>query len=119
MTLTTPTAPRWLLSLTLTAAVAGALALAARDARADVCFGGGYHYVAPDAHPDAGAGDGATLGLGRGSRTGRYADGGLVLVAGLGLVWIGGRRQGRTGGGAGGRALTTEEDRRPPTERSR
>jgi len=117
---TMPTAGRWLMSLTLTAVAAGALALAARDARAAVCFGGSHQRnEVPDAHPDAGAGDGATLGLGRGSRTGRYAGGGLVLVAGLGLVWIGGRRQGRAGDGDGDRALTTEEDRRPPTERSR
>ena len=118
------TTTRLFLTLSL-AGAAAALALTAREARADVCFGGGHRpdIEQPDAH-DAGTGDGSVLGLRRGHSTGRYAGAGLVLTAGLGMVWLGGRRRGkgeRKGEGETGRdaeALTTEGDRRPPTERS-
>ena len=124
MMMTTTT--RLLLTLSLALTAGAALGLTAREARADVCFGGGHRpdIEQPDAH-DAGTGDGSVLGLRRGHSTGRYAGAGLILTAGLGMVWLGGRRRDKDKGkgkqeiGGEAEALTTTgEDRRPPTERS-
>lgn len=100
---------RRILSLLLTVGALAVLGVGALPARADVCFGGGHYENSRDAQPDgADAGDGQVVGFRRGARTRRTTGTGLVLAAGLGLAWIGGRRKNRI----------RAEDRRPPTERS-
>ena len=97
------------LSLLLTVGALAVLGVSARPAHADVCFGGGHYDNTRDAQPDgAAAGDGQVVGFHRGARTGRTTGTGLVLAAGLGLAWIGGRRKHRI----------KAADRRPPTKRS-
>jgi hypothetical protein len=109
---------RRMLSLLLTVGALAVLGVVARPAHADVCFGGG-HYGNPDAHPDgADARDGQVVGFRHRSPTGRRTGTGLVLAAGLGLAWIGGRRKNRISAKPAQDLTETAADRRPPTERS-
>jgi hypothetical protein len=76
------------------------LAAAGRSASADVCFSG-HHEPTEDANP--GTRDGGSDGvLGLGARAGhtRQAGTGLILVAGLGLAWLGSRRRDDDGPGS-------------------
>ena len=110
---------RRLLSLLLTVGAPALLAVAVRPAHADVCFGGGHHDNTRDAHPDgADAGDGQVVGFRRGKATRRTTGTGLVLAAGLGLAWMGGRRKNRLRARPGRDLTETAADRRPPTKRS-
>jgi len=125
MTAMTRTARLTLSLLLLTLGALGALGLGARAARADVCFGGGHHNDTQDARPDgaddadaADATDGQVVGFRRGTPTGRTTGTGLVLAAGLGLAWIGGRRKNRSSAKGEQDLTKTATDRRPPTERS-
>ena len=121
ITTATTRTPRPMLSLLLTVGVL-AVAVAgvgARPAHADACFGGGHYQNTRDAQPDgAAAGDGQVVGFRRGSRAGRTTGTGLVLAAGLGLVWIGGRRKNRLGAKPDQDLTETATDRHPPTKRS-
>ena len=120
ITTATTRTPRRMLSLLLTVGVLAVVGVGARPAHADACFGGGHHYEnTRDAQPDgAAAGDGQVVGFRRGSRAGRTTGTGLVLAAGLGLVWIGGRRKNRLGAKPDQDLTETATDRRPPTRRS-
>ena len=81
--------------------VLGGLLGGAQTARADMCFGGGGDDdVAPDAAPpDSGGPDARTVDA-QASRTGsrsgrtRQLAGGLIIVAGLGTIWLVNRRRG-------------------------
>jgi len=120
MIATAMTRTTWrMLSLLLTVGAWAALGVGARPAHADVCFSGGHHEN-PDAHrPDGGdVRDGQVVGFRRGSPTGRKTGTGLVLAAGLGLAWIGGRRKHRLGAKPAGGLRETAANRRPPTKRS-
>lgn len=119
LTTATTRTTRRMLSLLLTVGVLAVVGVGARPAHADVCFGGGHHENTRDAQPDgAAAGDGQVVGFRHGSRTGRTTGTGLVLAAGLGLVWIGGRRKKRLGANPAQDVTETAADRRPPTKRS-
>ncbi len=82
--------------------VLGGLLGGAQTARADMCFGGGGDddVVAPDAAPpDSGGPDArgsdaqASRTRSRSGRT-RQLAGGLIIVAGLGTIWLVNRRRG-------------------------
>jgi hypothetical protein len=79
------------------------LAAAGRSASADVCFSG-HHEPTDDANPGTmDAGSDGILGLGLGKKGGghaRQAGTGLILVAGLGLAWLGSRRRDDDGPGS-------------------
>jgi hypothetical protein len=106
------------LSFLLGVAALAVLGFGARPVHADACFGSGPYHP-PDAHPDGAAiQDGQVVGFRRGSPTGRKTGTGLVLAAGLGLAWIGGRRKSRLGPKADEDLRETAADRRPPTKRS-
>jgi hypothetical protein len=114
-----------MLSLLFTFGALAAFGPGERAARADVCFSSGHHYGTPDASPDThdtpdaqDAQDGQVVGFRRGTPTGRTAGTGLVLAAGLGLAWIGGRRKDQTSARRDQDVTKTAADRRPPTERS-
>lgn len=110
---------RRMLSLLFTLGALALLGVGARPAHADVCFGGGHYENSHDAHPDgADVRDGQVVGFRRGSPTGRRTGTGLVLAAGVGLAWIGGRRKNRLGAKSAQDLTETAADRRPPTERS-
>jgi hypothetical protein len=120
MLTTAMTRTTWrMLSLLLTVGAWAVLSVGARPAHADVCFSGGHHEN-PDAnHPDGGdVRDGQVVGFRRASPTGRKSGTGLVLAAGLGLAWIGGRRKPRIGTKSARELRETAADRRPPTKRS-
>ena len=111
---------RRMLSLLLTVGALAVLGDGPRPAHADACFGGGHHYENNrDAQPDgANPGDGQVVGFRRGAHTGRTTGTGLVLAAGLGLAWIGGRRKNRISAKPARDLTETAADRRPPTKRS-
>ena len=110
---------RRMLSLLLTVGGLAVLGVGVRPAHADACFSGGHYENNRDAQPDgANPGDGQVVGFRRGARTGRTAGTGLVLAAGLGLAWIGGRRKNRLSAKPARDLTETAADRRPPTKRS-
>ena len=120
MIATAMTRTTWrMLSRLLTVGALAVLGVGARPAHADLCFSG-HHYEIPDAHdPDGGdVRDGQVVGFRRGAPARRKTGTGLVLAAGLGLAWIGGRRKHRIGAKPARALRETAADRRPPTKRS-
>jgi hypothetical protein len=118
MIATAMTRTTWrMLSLLLTVGALAVLGVGPRPAHADMCFSG--HHENPAAHPDGGdVQDGQVVGFRRGSPNRRTTGTGLVLAAGLGLAWIGGRRKPRSGAKPARDLRETAADRRPPTKRS-
>ncbi|HLK92490.1 MAG TPA: hypothetical protein VKZ18_21520 [Polyangia bacterium] len=87
---TTSRGGKGLRALAIGALASAGVAVAALPAWADMCFSG-HHINEPQ---DAGQRDGATVGTrGGGARHRVHVGTGLVLVAGLGGAWLGGRRK--------------------------